>query len=77
MMEVLFGYQGTGRHVAYVVPPLISKKSSYLDAPTRFVDAGHTIARNRHLRVSNSSGHCTRGGNAQLSPIGHFPGKKI
>jgi hypothetical protein len=44
MTEVLFGYQGTGRQVAPVVPPLISKKSSYLDAHTLFVDVGHTIA---------------------------------
>ena len=71
-----FGYQDTGRHVVHVVPPLISKKSSYLDAHTLFVDAGHMATRSRHLRVSNSSGHCTRGGNAQLCPIGHSPGKK-
>jgi hypothetical protein len=76
MTEVLLGYQGTGRQAAHVVAPLISKKSSYLDAHTLFVDAGDMAARSRHLRVLNSSGHCTHGRNAQLSPIGHFPGKK-
>ena len=76
MTKVPFGYQGTGPQVAHVVPLLISKKSSYLDTLKLFVDAGRMAPRNRHLHVSNSSGHCTHGRNAQLCPIGHSPGKK-
>ena len=36
-----FARQGTGREVAYAAPFLISNKSSYVNAHTPFLDAGH------------------------------------
>ena len=38
---VPFGRQGTGREVAYAALFLISNESSYVNAQTLFLDAGH------------------------------------
>jgi NAD(P)-dependent dehydrogenase (short-subunit alcohol dehydrogenase family) len=38
---VPFGRQGTGWEVAYAALFLISSESSYVNAQTPFVDAGH------------------------------------
>jgi hypothetical protein len=40
-LTVPFSPQGPGREVAYAALLLISNKSSYVNAPTLFPDAGH------------------------------------
>jgi hypothetical protein len=76
-VTVPFGRRGTGREAAHAALVLISNESSYVNAHTLFLDAGHMagiVRGSRQIRMAR--GIATQHGNAHLSATRPLSGTK-